>query len=679
MERVNGRAPARGFVVMPFGRKKNAQGEEIDFDLVYRELIEPAMLAAGVEPRRADQEMRAGGIHGDMFQDLLLADLVVADLTIDNPNAYYELGVRHALRDNATVSIFSSERPFLPFDVVGERSLLYAPIRAPVDQTVVEADRAKLTQMIGATLAAWRGRKTSPVYRFLPNLEEPAWKNLKVGDITEVWERLESWQALVATAVSKQRPADILLLADETPNRFLELEAIQTAVQALLKLDSVKFALAIIERGLALDPDNLWLQQQYGIALGRAGRFHDARARLSELAERHRTGETLSLLGLTYKDHWLRLWSKAGTPPAARRQKATAAAAFLEMAIDAYAKGFRASPYDSYPGINTLTLGRLWENLTGRTSRVDLDLITQGVRWTVDCILQRCNADLRHDYWAFATRGELRLVADGDGGGALEDFAAAAAQGVVDSNRAALQSTRQQLDILLDLNFRAELVQPARALIAEAETQLSVLQGARLERPKRIVLFSGHMIDNPKERGEGEGKKPARFPATKVAAAAAAIAAHLDSIKAGPGDLALCGGACGGDLLFAEACLQRGMALEMRLPQRIPQFLHDSVTFADSDQSWVQRFDAAMHNPQTTLLIMPDEIGPTPEGERGKMYDRNNRWQLYSALSLDLDTLKFITLLDRQSIEKPGGAQHMIRRIREYTGREPLVIDPTAL
>src|SRR5512134_1153575 len=292
----------RGFVVMPFGRKFDAKGEKIDFDLVYQELIAPALQDARIEPFRADVEIRAGSIHADMFQELLFADIVVADLTIDNSNAFYELGVRHALRDNATVSMFSSNRQWLPFDIIGERSLIYKPIRAPLDGEAIRDDRARLTDMIEATLAAWRGRKTSPVYRMLPNLEEPQWKRLKVGDINEFWQKLDAWRSWVATAVAKQRPGDILLLADETPNRILELEALQTAAKALQKLNSIAYAIAILERGLALDPDNLWFRQQYGLALGRSGRFPDARTRLSALAQEHRSGETMGLLGRCHKD-----------------------------------------------------------------------------------------------------------------------------------------------------------------------------------------------------------------------------------------------------------------------------------------------------------------------------------------------------------------------------------------
>jgi hypothetical protein len=41
---------------------------------------------------------RQGNIRLDMFQRLLTADLVIADISIQNANVYYELGVRHALR-----------------------------------------------------------------------------------------------------------------------------------------------------------------------------------------------------------------------------------------------------------------------------------------------------------------------------------------------------------------------------------------------------------------------------------------------------------------------------------------------------------------------------------------------------------------------------------------------------
>src|SRR5580700_8963739 len=72
----------------------------------------------------ADADRRGGSIHLDMFQDLLLAEFVVADLTLDNPNVWYEIGVRHALRAGGAVLTFAL-RDRLPFDIAGQRMQRY--------------------------------------------------------------------------------------------------------------------------------------------------------------------------------------------------------------------------------------------------------------------------------------------------------------------------------------------------------------------------------------------------------------------------------------------------------------------------------------------------------------------------------------------------------------------------
>jgi hypothetical protein len=52
------------------------------------------------------------------------------------------------------------------------------------------------------------------------------------------------------------------------------------------------------------------------------------------------------------------------------------------------------------------------------------------------------------------------------------------------------------------------------------------------EAPRKVLLFSGHMIDAP-------GRREARFPGDKEPIAAVAIAKTLVRIDAGPGDLAI--------------------------------------------------------------------------------------------------------------------------------------------
>src|SRR5215470_10846759 len=140
----------RAFVIMPFGEKKAPDGTAIDFDAVYKELFAPAIAAAGLQPHRADADRRGGSIHLDMFQDLLLAEFVVADLTLDNPNVWYEIGVRHALRAAGTVLTYAL-RDRLPFDIAGQRMQRYTLLNGDVHPAKVDAECQALTEMIMAT------------------------------------------------------------------------------------------------------------------------------------------------------------------------------------------------------------------------------------------------------------------------------------------------------------------------------------------------------------------------------------------------------------------------------------------------------------------------------------------------------------------------------------------------
>ena len=146
------------FVVMPFGTKQATDGSSIDFNRVYAELIRPALDLAGLDPFRADQEVRAGDIRTDMFQELLLADLVLADLTIDNPNVWYELGVRHALRARGVVLI-SGGRVTTAFDLYTDRKVRYGLREGGPDPATLANDREVLAGVVRATMESWKGRR----------------------------------------------------------------------------------------------------------------------------------------------------------------------------------------------------------------------------------------------------------------------------------------------------------------------------------------------------------------------------------------------------------------------------------------------------------------------------------------------------------------------------------------
>ena len=150
------------FVLMPFGRKSDATGTTIDFDAVYRDLIAPAIRAAGLEPIRADEEVTGGIVHKPMFERLILCEYAVADLTFANANVFYELGVRHAVRPSSTVLVYAAGTR-LPFDVELDRGVPYplGPAGGPTD---LDAAREQLTERL---VAARDASVDSPVFQLV--------------------------------------------------------------------------------------------------------------------------------------------------------------------------------------------------------------------------------------------------------------------------------------------------------------------------------------------------------------------------------------------------------------------------------------------------------------------------------------------------------------------------------
>jgi hypothetical protein len=107
------------FVIGPIG----AAGSEIRkaADNVLKYVIKPAAESCGYRLLRADKISDPGLITHQIIKQLRDADLVVADLSQGNPNVFYELAVRHALRKPVVCLIPPGERP--PFDVADVRAV----------------------------------------------------------------------------------------------------------------------------------------------------------------------------------------------------------------------------------------------------------------------------------------------------------------------------------------------------------------------------------------------------------------------------------------------------------------------------------------------------------------------------------------------------------------------------
>jgi hypothetical protein len=171
----------------------------------------------------------------------------------------------------------------------------------------------------------------------------------------------------------------------------------------------------------------------------------------------------------------------------------------------------------------------------------------------------------------------------------------------------------------------------------------------------RAILFSGHMIDAP-------GRTSPRFPPALEPAVTTALRQALDRLRPGRDDVAISSGACGGDLLFAEAVLERGVPQRLYLPFDEPTFLEQSVNFADD--RWPERYRAVVA--RAHLFLAPDVLGPLPEG--ADPFERVNVWMLEEARRIGGTAVSFICLWNGEGGDGPGGTKHMIDAVRESGG-----------
>lgn len=436
---------AQCFVVMPFGKKQDPQRADrasIDFDDIYRRAIKPAIEAAGMVAIRADEETTQGTIHKPMFERLLLSDYVVADLTIPNPNVFYELGIRHAARHNSTLPIFASHVQ-LPFDVALLRALPYTlPDDNRLGEAEAEALETDLTKRLKTLREAARtsDAQDSPVYQLLSRGQTsnlPASAALRRIRETDgsLFELLNRYSGHAKTDIFR----DVVVYAE---HRKTELAAARALPQkeAVVELNRIREDVRPFdhtEAGVLVDlllsyraiskwdemialydelPDVLTrtvlVREQLAFALNRRAprepRKPEYRTRAVDtlkgvIQQVGNNPESCGVLGRVYKDLWQESLA-AGRPLEARGH--------LRQAIDAYLAGFRADWRDAYPGVNAVTL----LDIDGSAKSLQLKAqLLPVVRFAVQ---RRIDAGTP-DYWDFATLLELAVLDSDEDGAAV--------------------------------------------------------------------------------------------------------------------------------------------------------------------------------------------------------------------------------------------------------------------
>jgi len=380
------------FVLMPFGIKASLGGAQINFDAVYNEMIAPAVIKAGLEPLRADEEKAGGIIHKPMFERLILCEYAVADLTTANANVFYELGVRHAVRPHSTVLLFAKGGGQLPFDVAQLKGLPYrlTPQGTP---DAIEETKEKLTERL---LEARKPTTDSPIYQLVEDF--PQVDHTKTDVFRErisYSQKLKERLARARTLGGKEGLEAIKAIEKEL-GRIEDCES-GVVIDLFLSYRSVKAWQGMIDLVDKVSPPlaaTVMVQEQLGFALNRVGRGEEAeRVLLDLITKRGPSSETYGILGRVYKDRWVAA-QKAGYE--------FLATGLLEKAIENYLKGFEADWRDAYPGINVVTLMELKSPPDQR--REDLLPV---VMYSVE----RRIASGKPDYWDYATLLELAVLA----------------------------------------------------------------------------------------------------------------------------------------------------------------------------------------------------------------------------------------------------------------------------
>jgi|GEM_PF-651639 hypothetical protein len=107
------------FVISPIGEAESETRKRSD--QVLRHIIRPAVEECGYKAVRADEIDKPGIITSQVIQHVVSDPLVIADLSETNPNVFYELAIRHAIKKPLVQIIQKGER--IPFDIAGTRTI----------------------------------------------------------------------------------------------------------------------------------------------------------------------------------------------------------------------------------------------------------------------------------------------------------------------------------------------------------------------------------------------------------------------------------------------------------------------------------------------------------------------------------------------------------------------------
>ena len=411
------------FVITSFGNKENLNDlkakyiegkkdpvQKIDFDKIYEDLVKPAIIKAGLEPLIEREEKSFGSIHKTMYEKIILCEFCIADLTNANPNAYYELGMRYAVKPFTTIPIIASSHFPLPFDIGPDRTFAYQ-----VDKDFNLSDKENdIDKLAGILTNAKKSRSTdSPLYDMINGI---SFQNSVAHEKTDVFRDKVQYDEIIKNELAYARNVyDV----DKDKLKPLRIEAINKIVEKYKPLENIETAVLIdimisyrnieafnemldfISQLPRYVFETIMVQEQYAFVVNRNGgktkpvdevMINKAEAVLQKLEKEGKaSSESYGIWGRIYKDKFDRAYNSGNSGEAK---------VHLKNALKYYEKGFESDPRDAYPGVNYVTC----LELLGEKEKA-LRLVP-AVEYAVKAKMKRKSAD----YWDFATLLELAVI-----------------------------------------------------------------------------------------------------------------------------------------------------------------------------------------------------------------------------------------------------------------------------
>lgn len=369
------------FVVMGFGEKTDFQTNPqrvLNLNKTFEYIIQPAVEECGFECIRADKIIHSSVIDKPMYEHLLEADLVIADLSTSNANAIYELGVRHALRPHTTIVMAESNFKF-PFDLSHLKMLMYEHLGKEIGYGEVMRVKAELKTMIDHLLV--NPDVDSPVFLFLPSLAE------KLAEKQAVIEAAVAATASTVPPVSKESFADLM-------------EGFRAAKAEVKVPAGWLTVIAFLKALRKMQPNDPYIIQQLALATYKSempdklAALKNAKEILEQLAPATSVdAETVGLWGAVHK----RLWEHGKNMTD------------LNLAIRAYARGYFLMN-DHYNGINFAFLSDTRASIMTGDEAIADRIVANRIRREV---LARCEDLLAENvlqgdeaFWVLATKVE---------------------------------------------------------------------------------------------------------------------------------------------------------------------------------------------------------------------------------------------------------------------------------